>query len=65
MAADKREPEKNERQDRALQQQNEVMVALMKHQQQKQQHEMENLQAIFLNQQQQKIQALMAFWKQM
>ena len=40
-AADKREREK--RQDRALQQQNEVMVALMKQQQQ----QMQNLQAMF------------------
>ncbi|KAK2548378.1 hypothetical protein P5673_031446 [Acropora cervicornis] len=57
-AADKREREKNERQDRAFQQQNEVMVALMKQQQQ----QMQNLQAMFLNQQQQQqTQALMAF----
>ena len=56
-AADKRERDKNEWQDRALQQQNEVVVALMKQQHQ----QMQNLQAMFLNQQQQQTQALMVF----
>lgn len=46
-AVGKQEREKNERQDRALRQQNEVMVALIKQQQQ----QMQNLQAMFLNQQ--------------